>query len=42
VRPGLDPADVLLLTGFLWRTGPGEAGQRQAQRVLELAIHGLR
>ena len=41
VRPGLDPADVLLLMGFLWRAGPDEAGQRQARRVLELAIRGL-
>jgi hypothetical protein len=42
VRPGLEPADVLLLMGFLWRAGPGEAGERQARRVLDLAIRGLR
>jgi AcrR family transcriptional regulator len=42
VRPGLDPADVLLMMGFLWRVGPGDTGERQAQRVLDLAIHGLR
>jgi AcrR family transcriptional regulator len=40
VRPGLDPADVLLLMGFLWQVG-GD-GDQQAQRVLDLAISGLR
>lgn len=42
VRPGLEPADVLLLMGFLWRVGPGDAGDQQARRVLDLAIRGLR
>lgn len=42
VRPGLEPADILLLMGFLWRVGPGDAGERQARRVLDLAIRGLR
>lgn len=42
VRPGLVPADVLLLMGFLWRAGPGDAGEQQARRVLDLAIRGLR
>jgi AcrR family transcriptional regulator len=42
VRAGIDPADVLLLMGCLWRVEPGEAGQQQARRLLELAIHGLR
>jgi AcrR family transcriptional regulator len=42
VRPGLEPADVLLLMGFLWRVGPGDAGEQQALRVLDLAICGLR
>jgi hypothetical protein len=41
VRPGLDAADVLLLMGFLWRVGPGEEGQDQAHRVMDLAIAGL-
>jgi AcrR family transcriptional regulator len=40
-RPGLEPADILLLMGFLWRTGPGQAGGQQARRVLDLAIRGL-
>jgi AcrR family transcriptional regulator len=42
VRAGLEPADVLLLMGFLWRTRPGDAGEQQARRVLDLAIRGLR
>jgi AcrR family transcriptional regulator len=42
VRPGLDPGDVLLLMGFLWRTGPGEQGKAQAARLLDLVIDSLR
>jgi AcrR family transcriptional regulator len=42
IRPGLEPADVLLLMGFLWRVGPGDVGEQQAQHVLDLAIRGLR
>jgi AcrR family transcriptional regulator len=42
VRPGIDPADVLLLMGFLWSVAPGDAGDRQARRLLDLAISGLR
>jgi AcrR family transcriptional regulator len=42
MRGGLDPADVLLLMGFLWRTSPDPAGQQQAGRIMELTIDGLR
>jgi AcrR family transcriptional regulator len=42
IRPGLDPGDILLLMGFLWRTGPGEEGKAQAARLLDLAIGSLR
>jgi AcrR family transcriptional regulator len=42
IRRGLDPADVLLLMGFLWRTGPGEGGKAQAARLLDLVIDGFR
>ncbi len=42
MRPGLDPADVLLLMGFLWRVGPGEDGTAQAARLFDLAIGGFR
>jgi AcrR family transcriptional regulator len=42
VRSGLDPADVLLLMGFLWRVGPGKPGGDQAERILDIVIQGLR
>ncbi|MFF7335509.1 TetR family transcriptional regulator [Streptomyces sp. NPDC008150] len=42
VRAGLDPADVLLLMGFLWRAGPDGAGRERTERALDLAIEGLR
>ncbi len=42
VLPGLDPADVLLLMGFLWRVPAGEAGLAQADRLIELVLDGLR
>jgi hypothetical protein len=42
VRQGLDPADVLLLMGFMWRVGPGEEGTAQAARMLCLVIDGFR
>jgi AcrR family transcriptional regulator len=41
VRPGIDPADILLLMGFLWRVAPGESGRQQAERVLDLVIQNL-
>jgi AcrR family transcriptional regulator len=41
-RPGIKPADVLLLMGFLWRVEAGEDGDQQARRVLDLALRGLR
>jgi hypothetical protein len=42
VRLGLDPGDVLLLMGFLWRTRPGEEGKAQATRLLDLVIDSFR
>jgi AcrR family transcriptional regulator len=42
VRSGLNPVDVLLLMGFLWRTTPDEAGRAQASRGMEIVIAGLR
>lgn len=42
VRPGLDPADVLLLLSCLWRTSNNPDGTAQARRLLELAIDGFR
>ncbi len=42
VRSGLDPGDVLLLMGFLWRVGPNRAGAQQARRVTEIVLDGVR
>jgi AcrR family transcriptional regulator len=42
VRPGLNPADVLLLMGFLWRVSDDEQGRAQAERILDLVLQGLR
>jgi AcrR family transcriptional regulator len=42
VRPGLDPGDVLLLMGFLWRVGPGPDGRARADRLFDLVLDGLR
>ena len=42
VRPGLDPADVLLLMGYLWRVPPGEDGLEQSRRVMRIVFDGLR
>jgi AcrR family transcriptional regulator len=40
IRSDADPADVLLLTGALWRAPEGE--QDRSQRMLGLVIDGLR
>jgi AcrR family transcriptional regulator len=42
MRHGLDSDDVLLLMGFMWRVADGAAGRRQADRMMELVIEGLR
>ena len=42
VRPGLDPADVLLLMGYLWRVGPGEQGVTQGRRLTRIVLEGIR
>ena len=42
IRPGLDPDDILLIMGALWRVPPGDDGEAQAQRLLDLAIEGIR
>ena len=41
VRSGVDPADVLLLMGFLWRTTADDSGRAQASRGMEIVIAGL-
>jgi AcrR family transcriptional regulator len=42
VRPGLDPDDVLLLIGFLWRIDPRSDWQTRTARMLDLVMDGLR
>lgn len=42
VRPGLDPADVLLLMGYLWRVGPGQDGIAQGRRLTQIVLDGIR
>jgi AcrR family transcriptional regulator len=42
VRPGLDPEDVLLLMGFLWRVGGDSRGRERGRRVIGLVVDGLR
>jgi AcrR family transcriptional regulator len=42
VRPGLEPADVLLLMGFLWRVSPDDEGREQGRRVMQIAFDGIR
>jgi AcrR family transcriptional regulator len=41
IRPGLDPDDVLLLMGFLWRLDPSRDWQARANRLLDLVMDGL-
>ena len=42
VRAGLDPGDVLLLMGFLWRVPDGPSGRQQADRMMAIVVDGLR
>jgi AcrR family transcriptional regulator len=42
IRAGVDPADVLLLLGALWRVPSDAAGLARADRMLELVIASLR
>lgn len=42
IRPGLDPDDILLIMGALWRVPPGEDEEAQTHRILDLAIEGIR
>jgi AcrR family transcriptional regulator len=42
LRSDLDPEDVLLLMGFLWRVTDGPEGKKQARRIMDLVIDGLR
>lgn len=42
VRRGLDPADVLLLMGYLWRVAPDDDGVSQGRRLTEIVLDGIR
>jgi hypothetical protein len=42
VRPVLEPVDVLLLMGYLWRVAPGEDGIRQGRRLAQIVLDGIR
>ena len=42
IRPGLDPDDVLLMMGFLWRIDPDSDWRARSSRLLDLLIDGLR
>ena len=42
LRRGLDPADVLLLMGYLWRVAPDADGIRQGRRLTQIVLDGLR
>src|SRR6202022_1385135 len=42
MRHGLDPDDVLLLMGFMWRGDAGPGGKKQAGPIMELPIDGLK
>src|SRR5580692_12380856 len=42
VRRDLDPADVLLLMGYLWRVAPDEDGIRQGRRLTQIVFDGIR
>ncbi len=42
IRVGLDPDDVLLILGFLWRIDPKTDWAARAARLLDVIIDGLR
>jgi AcrR family transcriptional regulator len=42
VRAGLDPDDVLLMLGFLWRIDPASHWQSRSNRMLDVLVDGLR
>ncbi|MFE1441816.1 TetR/AcrR family transcriptional regulator [Streptomyces sp. NPDC058739] len=42
LKPGLDPEDVLLQLGVLWRIDPSGDGKQRAARILTLIVDGLR
>ncbi|HEX5120387.1 MAG TPA: TetR/AcrR family transcriptional regulator [Pseudonocardiaceae bacterium] len=41
LKPDVDPEDVLLQLGVLWRINPDNGGQARAARILDLIVDGL-
>ena len=41
-RVGLDPDDVLLMVGFLWRVDPDADWEQRTRSMLDIVIDGLR
>jgi AcrR family transcriptional regulator len=42
VRDGIDPADILLLMGFMWRVSPDQHGVEQRHRLVQIVFDGIR
>jgi hypothetical protein len=42
IRAGVDPDDVLLMMGFMWRIDPKSDWQAQSKRLLDILMDGLR
>ena len=42
IQPNILPDDVLLLAGALWRVPQDQAGLKQAERLLDVILRGLR
>jgi AcrR family transcriptional regulator len=42
IRAGIDPVDVVMLLSCLWRTAATPDGLAQADRLMDLAIQGMR
>lgn len=42
IRAGVDPDDVLLMMGFMWRIDPESDWQAQSRRLLDILMDGLR
>jgi len=42
IRPGLDPDDVLLIMGFLWRIDPRSDWRSRSSRLLDILMDGLK
>ncbi len=42
IRPGLDPDEVLLMVGFLWRIAARDDWRERASRMLDVVMDGLR